>query len=98
MKRTLSPPTPLKDHTLLIAPFAVPKREQLPHVGLGEESLLSGVLEDAVGEQQLVNLSLVDHLLDGAAGDEAVDCHFSLLPQSPRSLSRLPGSECKRIK
>lgn len=42
-----------------------------------------------VGEELLVDLALVDLLLYGAAGDEAVDSHLLALAYSPGTLSSL---------
>lgn len=42
-----------------------------------------------LGEELLVDLAVIDLLLDGAAGDEAVHGHLALLPDAPCALSRL---------
>lgn len=42
-----------------------------------------------VGQELLVDLPVVHLLLDGAGGDEPVNCDVPLLPDAPRALPRL---------
>jgi len=57
-------------------------------VGL-EEPLLPRVLQNLVGQKGLEDLPMVDLLLDGATGEQAVNGHVPCLTNAPRPLPRL---------
>ena len=69
---------------------SVTQREQIAQIAGAKEAALSRVVQHALGKVLLVHLSVVDLLLDGARGDEAINGHGAGLTQTPRAL---PGLE-----
>ena len=65
------------------------KGEQVGHIARLEKSALFRILEHFTRQEFLINLPVIYLLLDRARGDEPVDRHFLLLPDSPRTFARL---------
>ena len=63
--------------------------EELVEVVALEEALLARILEYLVGEELLEYLPMVDLLLDGAGGEQAVDGHVARLTDAPGAFARL---------